>query len=614
MDLIKAIVLLLFATNCYAQNIGGEVSNPSGATAESLGLIDLSDVNSSTATAGRLLVSNGVAWDSLDNLSSGYVKMNTTNANGYLNLSQIGTNAFDNGDSLLYVYLQNINNNTTGRAAFFRDEWTPVSNTANDFYGENFYNLFDGVTNGINHTGSAYGITNYFNYQILGTGLYVNSLYNYLNLLSLGQIANSVNMDLFTQCDTACDVATNKGLRIRSDFSGGSIGDDIAISQETATARNSFAGPITTTNTISMTNAGTTSQPFYISDNPPADGVSTAYGVETTMPNDTVSTIHQGVHVSMDAGSANNLGVPFYLTVNDSASVNTAGIYPEALLIDGNLGAVGEMTAAIRVNPTGLNNSFTTGLDVSATKINNAIDIGANNFKTSAKTLTSTQLDHLADINSTTVTSGKLLIADGNEFDSKALSGDVTVDGAGVTDVTFINSYTATSGNILIANGSAFDSTAMSGDVTITGGGVTDISFINSSTATSGNILVGNGVAFDSVSYAQTRCGVFVLDGTDNKQMGSFTNATTINSVWCQCEGTCTTAATITLEDVSSNAMTITGTNPTCAANTTTPTPAAVTAGNTLTAYEGFQFDVTNTPSPTTDTYDVCVKYTTNPQ
>lgn len=96
----------------------------------------------------------------------------------------------------------------------------------------------------------------------------------------------------------------------------------------------------------------------------------------------------------------------------------------------------------------------------------------------------------------------------------------------------------------------------------------------------------------------------------DNMPIFSFPYSITIDSVWCQYAGSApTTAATFTLEDGSGNAMTITGTNPTCTAPGTNPTPAAITAGNALAAYEMLRFDVTNTPDPETDTYMICVKY-----
>lgn len=87
----------------------------------------------------------------------------------------------------------------------------------------------------------------------------------------------------------------------------------------------------------------------------------------------------------------------------------------------------------------------------------------------------------------------------------------------------------------------------------------------------------------------------------------------TVTSVGCRCQGTCTTPATFTLEDRGGNAMTITGTNPTCA-TTGSSTYAAVTAGNALVAGEGMAFDVTNSVDPETDKYTLCWTYTVDRQ
>lgn len=83
----------------------------------------------------------------------------------------------------------------------------------------------------------------------------------------------------------------------------------------------------------------------------------------------------------------------------------------------------------------------------------------------------------------------------------------------------------------------------------------------------------------------------------------------TIVGFGCNCQGACGgTAATLTLEDGGGSAMTVTGTNPTCA-TTGNATFADVTAGNSLQAGETVAFDVTNTPQ-TGNNYIVCVRYT----
>ena len=115
-----------------------------------------------------------------------------------------------------------------------------------------------------------------------------------------------------------------------------------------------------------------------------------------------------------------------------------------------------------------------------------------------------------------------------------------------------------------------------------------------------------------SAATSKTRCGFMadLISTDDNSSLGLFVNATTITGVACNYLGTGSTPATITLEDGSGNAMTITGTNPTCAPDGTNATFAAVTAANTLVAGEKLRFDVTNTPSPVTDDYTICVSYT----
>jgi hypothetical protein len=100
----------------------------------------------------------------------------------------------------------------------------------------------------------------------------------------------------------------------------------------------------------------------------------------------------------------------------------------------------------------------------------------------------------------------------------------------------------------------------------------------------------------------------------DNMSLGFFSEPVTITGVAVSYIGTGTTPATITLEDGSGNAMTITGTNPTAVAHGTNATFAAVTANNTLVAGEIIRFDVTNAVAPETDDYTIVLKYTVDAQ
>lgn len=97
----------------------------------------------------------------------------------------------------------------------------------------------------------------------------------------------------------------------------------------------------------------------------------------------------------------------------------------------------------------------------------------------------------------------------------------------------------------------------------------------------------------------------------DNFEFWQPNKAVTLIGVGCRCRGTCTTAATFTLEDRGGNAMTITGTNPTCATTGNTTYSAMTTdADNNLASGEGVAFDVTNTPNPDgADEYTICVSW-----
>jgi len=109
-----------------------------------------------------------------------------------------------------------------------------------------------------------------------------------------------------------------------------------------------------------------------------------------------------------------------------------------------------------------------------------------------------------------------------------------------------------------------------------------------------------------------TQRGIAATD--DNFIFWMADRAVTVTSVGCRCVGTCSTMPTFTLEDNDGNAMTITGTNPTCQTTTTESTYAAVTAGNGLVVGEGIAFDTTNTPVASTDWITLCITYTVDRQ
>ena len=107
-----------------------------------------------------------------------------------------------------------------------------------------------------------------------------------------------------------------------------------------------------------------------------------------------------------------------------------------------------------------------------------------------------------------------------------------------------------------------------------------------------------------------TRCTYIenLAAGDDNISMGSWDRAVTIKGLWVNFKGTGTTTGTIALEDGSGNAMTHSAPNP--VAEGTIPARVSVTVANQLTALEMLRFDVTNSISPETDEYTICVAYT----
>lgn len=104
------------------------------------------------------------------------------------------------------------------------------------------------------------------------------------------------------------------------------------------------------------------------------------------------------------------------------------------------------------------------------------------------------------------------------------------VSGCGGGDVEGFGGTTATNGNILVADGNAFNSVTMSGDATINAAGVVsvstpgvgasnldDLADVTSSTATAGRILVSDGSAFGSEPMWRMVNSEIIHNTTDGK-------------------------------------------------------------------------------------------------
>lgn len=125
-------------------------------------------------------------------------------------------------------------------------------------------------------------------------------------------------------------------------------------------------------------------------------------------------------------------------------------------------------------------------------------------------------------------------------------------------------------------------------------------------------IYDGSAVAVIPTVYYESKTIENLAAADDDLEIFMANDAITIVSIGVHCSGTCTTAASISLEDRAGNAMTHTA--PTASTGTSNTTYQAVTGGNSLVAGEALRFDVDNAVSPETDTYTISFGYTVDAQ
>lgn len=130
-----------------------------------------------------------------------------------------------------------------------------------------------------------------------------------------------------------------------------------------------------------------------------------------------------------------------------------------------------------------------------------------------------------------------------------------------------------------------------------------------------GQLLWMSASTVRSIPGTQVKCALIENLATtdDNFSLGSLSYPVTIEQIWCECDGTCTTTTGLTFEDDAANAMTITST-PSCATGSSIPVPVLVTAGGSLAARESWQFDVGTISPDGSDEYTVCWEYSVNRQ
>jgi len=147
--------------------------------------------------------------------------------------------------------------------------------------------------------------------------------------------------------------------------------------------------------------------------------------------------------------------------------------------------------------------------------------------------LNAISLTSLSDVNSATTTAGKLLIADGTDFESMTLTGDCSLNGAGFISCTDnvgatsliglsdVNTATVTTGKLLIADGTDFESMTLSGDCTINGAGFitctkssgVDISTISGSQTLTNKTINADNNTISNIDTGEVKASTLVIEG-----------------------------------------------------------------------------------------------------
>lgn len=380
--------------------------------------------------------------------------------------------------------------------------------------------------------------------------------------------------------------------------------------------------------------------------------------------------------------TTDDLGANSVASSELASTTVTAGTFLAAnITVDGdgriNFAARGQLTSLSDVTsstPTAGNLLVADGTDWNSVAMSGDCTITSAGAIDCPSAVGATSLTGLSDVGSATITAGRILVADGTKFQSAQLTGDCAIDGSGViecpntsgwddsttnvslqtiTDEVIIGAATPVSSsklsivgdtdqiqvtiqgnatqtnNLLVLETSAGTdvmsvdtvSAAMTGNFTVSkqfglpSGASPQINAFGNLgiDTTTGQLLFMSNDSVKAIPYQQTKCAYVedLVAADDNKSLGAFDNPVTIDRVGCTYSGTGTTTATITLEDGGGNAMTIAGTNPSCTTEANGVGWAQVSGANAiLTRGEIVRFDVTNTPSPTTDDYTICVSYT----
>lgn len=549
----------------------GVISCAGGGGTGATQLTGLSDVGSATATAGRLLISDGTKFQSkaltgdATITSAGVIDLGsavvgstelastTVSAGSY---SGIGVTVDADG-RLTNIFSSGLTGLTDVGSATITSGRLLIAD------GTKFQSVAMGTDATIDNTGAlqiASAVVGAAELSSLGTaGTFFN-----MSVDADGRVTNAFSMGLTGLNDVGTATITAGRLLVADGTKFQSVGmsGSCTITSAGAISCPSASGATQLTGLSDVGSATIAAGTLLI-----ADG--TKYQAKSMSGDATITSA--GV---IDLGSA-------VVGANELSSLGTAGTY-----VHMSVDADGRVTNAFAVGLTGLN-----------------------------------------DVGSATITSGRLLIADGTKYQAVVMSGDGTLASSGdfqiasaVVGATELSSL-GTAGT----TGAATISVDPDGRVTNAfASGLTGLTDIGSATITAGRLLIADGTKFQSVS-AGGDCtinsnGVLVcarrgcvtnigLTATDDHfPLTSFATGATAAKYWVKCAGTCSTMAQVTFEDGSQNAAYVNANFATSVTVGATANFATAQTGNTFTAGEVVQYNVTNSPTAS-DNYVICGEF-----
>lgn len=573
----------IYTVNCVGSGVACSKSGTTGTvTVATQALTDLSDVNSTTVTAGRLLMADGTDFESVE-VISGDVALSpsgqlTINASAVTENMLKAVDAAADEESLTYetttgdfewqsagaastlADLTDVNSTTaTAGRMFVADgtDWESVAMSGSCTMGTG------GV---ISCSGSATLLIDLtdVNSSTVTAGRLLMA--DGTDWESVGVISGDVALSSSGQLTINADKVTENMLKAVD-----AAGDEECLTSELTTGdfewQTCGGGASSLVDLTDVASATVTAGRMLIADGTDWDSVAVTGDIAVTGAG--------AMTVTADT-----------IALSDLSDVNsTTATAGRLLMADGtDFESVGIISGDVALSPSG---QLTINADKVTEAMLKAVDVAADEESLTYETTTgdfewqsagaASTLADLTDVNTTTATRGNILIADGTDWESVTAYGDVTIQGSGETqigsdkvresmlkavdtaadeefltfetttgdfewqaggggattlaDLTDVNTTTATGGRVLIADGTDWESMAVYGDVQMSAAGqalvvaetivMNDLNDINTSTPTAGNLLLADGTDWESVStISYTQSGGLVL--TNNNKPSTF--------------------------------------------------------------------------------------------